>query len=175
MTKNKVDSSNANAITGGGTLSFSDISMLSTSVINTTTTTEYCGGGFIYTGTFTPTVEGSVSAGVTTYTTQVGKFSRSGNYLFVQVVVTYTAATGTGDMTIGALPFSVSTDSYSGTATISGAGNVWPVGRTDITAFFSVGTTTAKILCTGSAVTSALMQMANTATTLSITGIYRIV
>lgn len=57
------------------------------------------------TGTFTPTVLGSVSAGATTYGIRLGNYTRIGNRVFFELYVTWTAATGTGELLIGGFPF----------------------------------------------------------------------
>lgn len=59
------------------------------------------------TGTFTPTMTGSGTAGVATYGAQAGTYTRVGRNVFVQGRVYWTAHTGTGSMVLGGLPFSV--------------------------------------------------------------------
>jgi hypothetical protein len=54
--------------------------------------------------TYVPTYEGSVTAGVTTYTTQVGFYTKIGRVVFFNGFVAWTAATGTGNAVIS-LPF----------------------------------------------------------------------
>lgn len=56
-------------------------------------------------GTFTPIVIGNTSAGVATYTTQVGNFTRIGNVVNFTMNVDYSGHTGTGNMAIIGLPF----------------------------------------------------------------------
>lgn len=56
-------------------------------------------------GTFTPIVFGAAVAGVTTYTNQLGKYTRIGNRVFFMIYVSWTAASGTGDLRIGGFPF----------------------------------------------------------------------
>jgi hypothetical protein len=56
-------------------------------------------------GTFTPTIDGSTSAGTGTYTAQSGRYTRIGNRVIFSAVVTWTAHTGTGPMRLGNLPF----------------------------------------------------------------------
>ncbi len=48
-------------------------------------------------GTFIPTLTGGTVAGTTTYTLQVGRYVRIGNWVWIQWVVDITAATGTGN------------------------------------------------------------------------------
>lgn len=59
--------------------------------------------------TWTPTYEGATTPGVTTYTTQVGNYTRIGRVVFAQFDLTWTAATGTGVVRIGGLPFTSAT------------------------------------------------------------------
>jgi hypothetical protein len=56
-------------------------------------------------GTFTPTAEGGTTAGTTTYAFQNGYYTKIGRQVSVVVLVDYSALTGTGDLTIGGLPF----------------------------------------------------------------------
>ena len=55
-------------------------------------------------GTYTPTYQGGTTAGVTTYTTQQGAWTRVGNTVIVTGTVVWATATGTGDAQI-VLPF----------------------------------------------------------------------
>lgn len=68
-----------------------------------------------------PTVNGS-TPGTTTYTLQGGTYTRVGALVYIQLDIAWSAATGTGDLVIGNLPY-----------TIGGAGNRSPEGtvRTD--------------------------------------------
>lgn len=63
------------------------------------------------TGTFTPTVYGSTTAGTCTYTVQKGFWHRVGKMVTISMRVTYSAHDGTGNMRIGGLPFTAVTDS----------------------------------------------------------------
>ena len=56
-------------------------------------------------GTFTPTATGATTAGTTTYTGQNGFYSRIGNRCFFNLAISWSGATGTGQLVIGALPF----------------------------------------------------------------------
>src|SRR5689334_9470332 len=55
-------------------------------------------------GTYTPTYLGASTAGITTYTTQAGFYTRIGRIVFFNGRVVWTAATGTGTAIIS-LPF----------------------------------------------------------------------
>ena len=64
-------------------------------------------------GTFTPVVQGSLSAGTATYSTQNGRYTKIGNKVFFEVYVNYNSGTGTGNLRVGGLPFtSVSAGLY---------------------------------------------------------------
>lgn len=56
-------------------------------------------------GNFTPTIVGTTTAGTGTYTIQVGRHTKIGRSVNIQFRVAWTAHTGTGNMTIGGLPF----------------------------------------------------------------------
>ena len=56
-------------------------------------------------GTFTPVITGGTSAGAGTYSLQQGTYTKIGNRVFIQISITWTAHTGTGDMLITGLPF----------------------------------------------------------------------
>lgn len=58
-------------------------------------------------GTFTPTVLGSSSAGTANYTVQVGRYTKVGNRVFISGRIVYNTLTGTGNMLVGGLPFTV--------------------------------------------------------------------
>jgi hypothetical protein len=62
-------------------------------------------------GTFDPTAFGSTIAGVTTYTTRTGRYTKIGNLVSVQVYLKWSAITGgTGNLRFGGLPFTSSSD-----------------------------------------------------------------
>lgn len=61
-------------------------------------------------GVFVPTYTGLTTAGVTTYTTQVGAYTRIGNVVVAQAYLVWTAATGTGFVRLGGLPFAAASD-----------------------------------------------------------------
>lgn len=56
-------------------------------------------------GTFTPVVQGSTSAGTGTYTNQVGRYTRIGNRVLINIDVRWSAHTGTGMPVVTSLPF----------------------------------------------------------------------
>lgn len=55
--------------------------------------------------TFTPVIVGTASPGVGTYSAASGYYRRIGNLVFVQMLLNWTAHTGTGNLAIEGLPF----------------------------------------------------------------------
>lgn len=55
-------------------------------------------------GVFTPTVAGSTTAGVGTYSAQTGTYTRIGQFVFFNLRVDWTAHTGTGNLQLKGLP-----------------------------------------------------------------------
>ncbi|XCH78845.1 MAG: hypothetical protein WHF31_15185 [Candidatus Dehalobacter alkaniphilus] len=58
-------------------------------------------------GSFTPTVYGSSTAGVATYTTRNGKYTKICNRVFFDITLVWTGHTGTGGLRYSGLPFTV--------------------------------------------------------------------
>ena len=58
-------------------------------------------------GTFTPTIVGSTSAGLGIYVSQTGRYTKIGNQVTVWIYFYWTAHTGTGDMSVDGLPFTI--------------------------------------------------------------------
>lgn len=56
-------------------------------------------------GTFVPTIVGSTVAGVGTYSTQTGYYTKIGNLVTVAIAVNWSAHTGTGNMSVAGLPY----------------------------------------------------------------------
>jgi hypothetical protein len=63
---------------------------------------------FVDVTSWTPTYYGLATAGVTTYTSQVGRYVRVGPFVVVWGFVVWTAATGTGQAALS-LPFTIAT------------------------------------------------------------------
>lgn len=84
--------------------------------------------------TFTPTVEGSSTAGAGTYTTQVGNYVRIGKIVFYEIELVWTASTGTGNLVIAGLPFLSLSGSASGvfTSTASFSSLTYTAGATPV-------------------------------------------
>ena len=56
-------------------------------------------------GTFTPTVEGTSTAGSATYSTQIARYTKVGRLVTFNLRVIYTGGTGTGNLRVAGLPF----------------------------------------------------------------------
>lgn len=179
-------SANTNCITGSGTLNYGSLSLTSSSVINTSTLvgaatdtgsiTFDAGTNLLskYIGwtSFTPTLTGQSTAGTTTYSSQTGVYSRIGNIVVVQLDIQISAATGTGNVVIGGLPFTVNGANFIGAAYLSGY--TMPVGTTSALIDANTGATTAVILCYGSAISGAFLQMSNGSREIAAFLVYRI-
>jgi len=60
-------------------------------------------------GTFTPTIVGGTTAGTGSYSVQTGFYTKIGDTIHVQIRISWSAHTGTGNLQIGGLPYSAST------------------------------------------------------------------
>ena len=69
-------------------------------------------------GTFTPTVIGTSTAGTATYSTQLGKYTKVGRLVTVEIYVNWSSGTGTGSLTVGNFPFTIGSNVY-------GAASIW--------------------------------------------------
>ena len=93
-------------------------------------------------GTWTPTVVGATTAGVGTYSGQVGRYTKVGNLVTVHAYLAWTAHTGTGGMRFGGLPFTTSSDANSNCSVAFGyVQNVTLTAANIMTAFTSVSNT----------------------------------
>ena len=122
---------------------------------------------FLASGSFTPILEGTTSAGVGTYTTQTGYYSRVGNLVFFSISLVWTAHTGTGNMKITGLPLTaarISTCPLSfATMTFSGV----PVGQ------INASTTEIQLVYTTTGSGSTGMAM-DTAASVWVSGVYSV-
>jgi hypothetical protein len=58
-------------------------------------------------GTFSPTIIGTTTAGTATYTEQNGRYTKIGRLVQFEIYMVYTAGTGTGNLRISNLPFTI--------------------------------------------------------------------
>lgn len=89
-------------------------------------------------GTFTPTVAGSTTAGTATYSTQSGQYTRIGDLVHFSLSLEYNSATGTGPLLIKGLPFTPSNlklqpevVAHSSMGTTSAAETLWAAATVD--------------------------------------------
>jgi len=123
---------------------------------------------------FTPTISGTTVAGVGTYTTQVGFYTRIGNQVFVTANVVWTAHTGTGNMLLTALPFTVrNTASYTPAGIVNEANFPTGAGVLYLIAEFTINTTQAAIQGVRSNNTN-LATVIDPAATLRVNGWYTV-
>jgi hypothetical protein len=196
MTNSAVSSSNANAITGLGTLQYGGLIFYgSSSTVNTSTQTKLVEGPIISTtgltfdggtnvmaaytvGTFTPTMVGGTVAGTTTYTNQNGYYVRVGAVVTIQATVTGSAATGTGNATLGAFPFTIKNqtngNAIGALIMANNASWTWPASTTYMQVFAGTNGTIAQMLGSGSAGATGNLQMANAAFNFQYTLTYEI-
>ena len=95
-------------------------------------------------GTFTPAVIGSTIAGVGIYNNQIGRYTKVGNLVTIQVYLDWTGFTvlATGDMRFGNFPFSTSSDvSVLSAAALGYVNNITLTAGNILTAFASASTT----------------------------------
>ena len=128
---------------------------------------------------FTPTLTGAGTAGTTTYTTQQGYYQRFGNLIVVYVWIAISAATGTGDVLIGGLPFTIKSRTNGnllGPMRLSASNTlVWPTNTQQPIIYGLNNTTTCKILGIGSSATSgALFQLASASISLRFELMYQV-
>ena len=58
-------------------------------------------------GTFSPSVSGTTTAGTATYSNRIGRYTKIGNTVTVSVYMAWSGHTGTGNMSLTDLPFTV--------------------------------------------------------------------
>jgi hypothetical protein len=89
-------------------------------------------------GTFTPTVIGSTTAGVGVYSAQSGIYTKVGRQVTVQIYVSWSAHTGTGNIFVGNLPFTNASNYWS--ASVGYANNIALTAGSVMTAYVEIFT-----------------------------------
>lgn len=64
-------------------------------------------------GTFTPVVVGTTTPGTATYSTQLGKYTKVGRLVTVEIYLNWSGGTGTGSLAVGGLPFAIGSNVFS--------------------------------------------------------------
>lgn len=95
---------NATSIVGTtvSATSMSTTTLTASSIVTTTLTVTDIRG--ISTTSWTPRIDGSSSTGTATYIAQMGRRTRFGNRVFLDIYVAWTSGSGTGGLRIGNLP-----------------------------------------------------------------------
>ena len=101
-------------------------------------------------GLITPTVIGTTTAGVGTYTTQIGYYKIIDNLCYFSLRVTWTAHTGTGNMKIAGLPVACrNVVGYSPAVTLNVEDITFPAGATSLIGIVNTGLTTIELRGSG--------------------------
>jgi hypothetical protein len=87
-------------------------------------------------GTFTPTIVGSTTAGTGTYSNQSGIYTKVGRQVTVQIYLTWSAHTGTGNIFVGNLPFTNASNYWS--ASVGYLNNIALTAGSVMTAFVEI-------------------------------------
>lgn len=103
------------------------------------------------TGTFTPTVYGSVTAGTTTYGAQQGQYTKVGNLVTVNIRVSVTSASGSGNLHIGNLPFANGA-AFAAAGAVMSYNLDWASG-THLTAYMNTGEDFIRLFASGDNIT----------------------
>ena len=93
-------------------------------------------------GTFTPVAAGTTAAGVGTYSTQVGRYTRVGNLVTIKVALAWSAHTGTGNLIFTGLPFTVANDGADSSMAVGYLSNLALTALNVLTLIARVNTTT---------------------------------
>jgi hypothetical protein len=119
-------------------------------------------------GTFTPTAVGETTAGTTTYAAQAGSYTKIGRQVTVNISITYTAATGSGFLRIGGLPFVASNICI---APVEASSFNW-AGGTYLVAYLSSGNSFSYVLGEADDVGRTFQTISNEAATFNLTMTY---
>jgi len=90
-------------------------------------------------GTFNPTINGTSTVGTATYSTQVGRYTKIGRTVSIQIYITWSGGTGTGNFNIANLPFTSASNVF--TAVALWVENVTIPANTVVTGYVSQNST----------------------------------
>lgn len=105
-------------------------------------------------GTWTPVLAGAGTAGVQTYNTQLGKYTKSGRVVTASGTILLSAKGGTmaGSVTITGLPYAAVTGAGNSHGMTAGFGNItFPAGYTQLGLYLAGSTATINVVRSGSA------------------------
>lgn len=131
-------------------------------------------GTYVGATSFTPTLTGAATAGTTTYNAQVGFYIRIGDLVVCMINLNVASATGTGNLTIGNLPFTINGNGNFASPGAAVTNYTLPVGTTYCSSFGNANTKTAILVAGGSAAGLAVVQMENAARSVYTTFIYSV-
>lgn len=102
----------ANGGTGSSTLTANEVAQIENIDAETITNTQWAALADYATGSFTPTVTGTGTAGTFVYSTQTGSYTKIGNLVTVvlDVAVSSVSVAPTGNVRLSGLPFTSSSD-----------------------------------------------------------------
>jgi hypothetical protein len=96
---------NVSANSIGAVLENNHFDSITTNIVDSGSKSLQYSLGVWQTGSFTPTIEGSTTAGTCNYTVQNGSYTKIGNLITFVIKVTWNTHTGTGNLKIMGLPF----------------------------------------------------------------------
>ena len=80
-------------------------------------------------GTWTPTIEGTGTAGTATYAARNGRYTRIGRQVFVEAYISWSGGTGAGSLIVNGLPFQSANSSTFPAFTVIPASLATPAGE----------------------------------------------
>lgn len=157
----RCDGTNANIITGAGTLKFSDVSGIVSSAMNPTSTTgqnffvenlSFNQGADLLSdydeGTWTPSIGGAGGNPTVTYNTQSGIYTRIGDVVHIKYIINInTYSGGSGNAELDGLPFTSANDGVTVRNNLSTSGVAYPASVLSLST--SIGPNAASGLFTG--------------------------
>ena len=87
-------------------------------------------------GTFTPTIEGTSTAGTASYSVQLGRYTKIGRVVQYELYVAWSGGTGTGDLKVTGLPFTAN-------GTIPSIPSVYPINLALTAGYYASGSVSA--------------------------------
>jgi len=114
-TANEIDVSNGDGVAGNPT-----VGLVASPHI--TSVTFDSGSNFLANyeeGTFTPVVIGTSTPGTATYSIQIGNYTRIGNRVFFTINLTWSAGSGSGNLKIDGLPYTVNASNGTSPCSVS--------------------------------------------------------
>ena len=92
-------------------------------------------------GTWTPTIEGTTTAGTASYGARSGQYTKIGRQVTVITYISWSSGTGTGNLRVSGLPFTNNSGSVYGAITLSEFDNIAMTANYYPNAYFEQGNT----------------------------------